>query len=139
MPERRRDANKELNPREQADLDVTIAFLKGLVRRDPHYVEALQLLGDDYTRRGRFQDGLAVDEQLVQLRPGDPLVQFNLACSYSLTSQFELAAAALDKALDLGYRDFTWLGRDPDLKALRSHPLYENIRSKVRKLKIKIS
>lgn len=137
MPERRPD-KKELSPQEQADLDVTIAFLKGLVRRDPQYVEALQLLGDDFTRRGRFQDGLDVDEQLVRLRPEDPLVQFNLACSYSLTNQFELAAAALDKALDLGYRDFNWLARDPDLKALRTHPLYKKIRDKIRQLKVVI-
>lgn len=137
MPVRRPD-KKELSPQEQADLDVTIAFLKGLVRRDPQYVEALQLLGDDFTRRGRFQDGLDVDEQLVRLRPDDPLVQFNLACSYSLTSQFEQAAAALDKALDLGYRDFNWLARDPDLKALRAHPLYKKVRDKLQRLKIQI-
>jgi Flp pilus assembly protein TadD len=137
MPERRSD-KKELSPQEQADLDVAIAFLKGLVRRAPDYVEALQLLGDDCTRRGQFQDGLDVDERLVQLRPDDPLVQFNLACSYSLTHQFELASVALGKALDLGYRDFNWLTRDPDLQALRAHPLYEKIRGKIRALKIEI-
>ena len=47
-------ANNKLSSREQRDLDIEIQFLEGVVRRDQRYVEALQLLGDDYTRRGRF-------------------------------------------------------------------------------------
>jgi tetratricopeptide (TPR) repeat protein len=132
----KKSAKKKMTEREQQDLDVSIGFLEGIVRRDPGYVEALQLLGDDYTRRGKFESGLEVDERLTQLRPGDPLVQYNLACSYSLTAQFEKAAAALDRALDLGYRDFKWLARDPDLKALRDHVLYQPLLARVEKLKI---
>jgi tetratricopeptide (TPR) repeat protein len=128
---------KKLTEQEQHELDVSIGFLEGIVKRDPAYVEALQLLGDDYTRRGKFQSGLEVDERLTELRPGDPLVQYNLACSYSLTAQFEKAATALDRAIDLGYRDFKWLSRDPDLKAFRAHALYKAIQARVRKLKSK--
>ena len=107
---------------QERNLDIEIGFLEGVVRRDPGYIDALQILGDNYTRRGRFEDGLKVDEQLVRLRPGDALVYYNLACSYSLTEQFESAAAALNRALDLGYRDFKWLSKDPDLAKLRKHP-----------------
>jgi tetratricopeptide (TPR) repeat protein len=126
---------KKLTRDEQRELDIKISFMEGVVKRDPGYVEALQVLGDDYTRRGRYVAGLKVDEQLSQLRPDDPLVQYNLACSYSLTGNFNQAVAALDKSLDLGYRDFKWLGQDPDLNDLRLHPLYKNIRAKLRKLR----
>src|SRR5258708_16931975 len=127
MPEKGREkkdakggnAVKQPWPRQQqGQLDTTISFLEGLIRRDPGYTEALQLLGDDYTRRGKFQDGLKVDERLAGLCPDDPLVYYNLACSYSLTNSFERAVAALDRAITLGYRDFNWLARDPDLQAL---------------------
>ena len=121
----------------QRDLDIEIGFMEGIVKRDPRYVEALQILGDDYTRRGKFVAGLKVDEQLAQLRPDDSLVHYNLACSYSLTGQFEQAAASLRKALNLGYRDFKWLAKDPDLDKLREHPLYERILAKVRSLQTK--
>lgn len=133
MPEKR-GAKKKLSRDEQRELDVRIGFIEGVVRRDPGFVEALQLLGDDYTRRGKFIAGLKIDEQLSQLRPADPQVQYNLACSYSLTGNFNQAAAALDKALNLGYRDFKWLAQDPDLNDLRLHPLFKNIRAKVRRL-----
>ena len=123
---------------QERNLDIEIGFLEGVVRRDPGYIDALQILGDNYTRRGRFEDGLKVDEQLVRLRPGDALVYYNLACSYSLTEQFESAAVALNRALDLGYRDFKWLSKDPDLAKLRKHPLYKKIRARIKAMEIKI-
>src|SRR5689334_13165676 len=122
----RRKSCKKLSVEEQRELDVKIGFMEGVVRRDPGFVEALQVLGDDYTRRGRFVAGLKVDEQLAQLRPDDALVQYNLACSCSLTGNFNRALTALEAAIDLGYRDFKWMAKDPDLEDLRHHPLYKN-------------
>ncbi|MDB6017247.1 MAG: Tetratricopeptide 2 repeat protein [Pedosphaera sp.] len=136
MPEKS-CTRKKLSREEQKELDIKIDFMEGVVRRDPSYVEALQILGDDYTRRGKFVAGLKVDEQLSQLRPEDALVQYNLACSYSLTGNFNQAIAALEKALNLGYLDFKWLAQDPDLSELRQHPLYKNIRAKIRRMKAK--
>lgn len=120
------------------ELDVKIGFMEGIVRRDPSYVDALQLLGDHYTQRGRFGDGLKVDERLARLEPKNPLVFYNLACSYSLTDQFERAALALEKALNLGYHDFEWLAKDPDLKKFRQQPEYRDIQKKIRGMKIKV-
>ena len=130
-------SKRRLSRREQKDLDVQIGFLEGVVSRDPSFVDALQILGDEYTSRGRFVAGLKIDERLAVLRPDEPIVHYNLACSYCLTGRLNRAVAALQKALALGYRDFAWLKRDPDLKRLRKHPLYETIQAQVRKLKIK--
>ena len=128
---------KKMKRSEQRDLDTRIDFMEGLIRRDPNYVEALQLLGDHYTQRGRLQEGLKVDERLARLQPEDPLVFYNLACSYSLTEQFDRATLALERALQLGYRDFTWLARDPDLKKLRQQPAFNEIKAKIRQMKTK--
>jgi tetratricopeptide (TPR) repeat protein len=109
--------------------------MEGLVRRDPDYVDALQLLGDHYTQRGRFTEGLHVDERLAALEPENPTVFYNLACSYSLTEEFDRAFAALDRALELGYRDFNWLAKDADLKKLRAQPAFAPIKEKIARLK----
>jgi len=130
---------KRLTRREVRDLDVKITFMEGIVRRDPRYVEALQILGDHYTQRGRYEYSLKVDQQLSHLEPRNPLVFYNLACSHSLNGEFDLAAAALEKALSLGYRDFKWLAKDPDLLRLRKHPLYRMIEAKIRKMKVKVA
>ena len=139
MPEKCSAKSKRLTRKETRELDVKISFLEGLVRRDPQYVEALQMLGDHYTQRGEFDDSLRVDQQLSRLQPRNPLVFYNLACSHSLNGELDQAASALEKALALGYRDFTWLARDPDLRQLRQHPLYRSIESKIRKMKVEIA
>jgi tetratricopeptide (TPR) repeat protein len=136
MPVKKSSNQKKRVNREQARvMDVQISFLEGVIRRDPKYVEALQLLGDQYTKRGRYVEGLKVDEQLTQLEPGNPLTFYNLACSYTLTEQFESAARSLIRALELGYRDFKWLARDPDLKQLRAQPVYEKVREIMARVK----
>lgn len=126
-----------MNRAEQRDLDTKIEFIEGLVRRDPNYVDALQILGDHYTQRGRITEGLKVDERLANLEPQNPLVFYNLACSYSLSGDFAQAAGALEKALLLGYRDFDWLAKDPDLKPLRANTAYDDLKMKIRQLKAK--
>jgi tetratricopeptide (TPR) repeat protein len=131
-------ARKRLSREEERILDLQIDFMEGIVRRDPGYVDALQILGDDYTRRGQFAAGLRVDEQLAQLRPENPIVHYNLACSYSLTGNFNQAAAALDRAIALGYRDFKWLNRDPDLAEFRGHPLFKQLRAKIRRVQSRV-
>jgi tetratricopeptide (TPR) repeat protein len=138
MPQKSSDRTKKLSRKEVRDLDVKICFLEGVVRRDPDFVEALQILGDHYTQRGQYDDSLKVDKQLSRLEPHNPLVFYNLACSYSLTSDFERAATALEQALQLGYRDFKWLAKDPDLRSLRKHPAFRSIEDKLRKMKVNI-
>ena len=142
MPEKRSEKRnaraRMLTRKETRELDIKISFLEGLVARDPAYIDALQLLGDHYTERGALGNSLKVDQQLSALLPRNPLVFYNLACSYSLNGDYDLAAASLESALTLGFRDFKWLARDPDLRSLRKHPLFRPIRDKIRKMKIKV-
>ncbi len=130
-------SRKHLTRQERRDLDIEIGFLEGIVQRDPAYVDALQLLGDDYTKRGKFLSGLEIDQKLSGLRPQDPLVFYNLACSLCLTQNFKESAEALEQALDLGYRDFKWLAEDPDLEDLRKQAVYRRIRAKLRQMKVR--
>lgn len=131
-------SRKRLSRQEKRDLDIEIGFLEGVVRRDPAYVDALQLLGDGYTKRGKYLAGLRVDQRLADLRPADPLVFYNLACSLCLTKQYGEAAEALEEAINLGYRDFKWLAEDPDLHDLRKQPIYRRIRAKLRQMKVRV-
>jgi len=126
---------KTMTRDEKRNLDVEISFMEGVIGKDPAYVEALQILGDDYTKRGRFEDGLKIDEQLATLRPQDPTVLYNLACSYSLTGRAEDAFVVLERALAAGYSDFKWMAQDPDLEPLRKHPHYERVRAKIKTAK----
>lgn len=110
------------------DLEFEIRFFEGISHRDPDFIEALQILGDAYTKTGQWDKGLQVDERLARLCPDNALVFYNLACSYSLLKQLDAAFAALDRAIKLGYDDTRWLVKDPDLENLRRDNRFEKIR-----------
>lgn len=122
-------ANKN-RAQQERDLDVEISFLEGIARRDAQWSDALKLLGDDYTRRGRIAEGLGVDEQLARLCPEDASVFYNLACSLALSERFDEAFTALDRAVALGYDDFKWLAKDPDMAKLRRDSRYKKFLAK---------
>lgn len=99
-------------------------FLEGVRSRCPDNIRVLEALGDLYTKIGKYGEGLDVDLQVIKLRPYDETAWYNLACSYALTGRRDEAIAALRKAVKLGYRDFQWMKKDPDLKSLRSDPRF---------------
>ena len=121
-PTRSKSASKE-------DLHFEIAFFEGITVRDPDFIEALQILGDAYTKTGQWEKGLQIDQRLAKLCADNPLVFYNLACSYSLLNRVDEAFAALDQAIQLGYNDARWLTRDPDLNNLRRDNRFEKIRA----------
>ncbi len=112
------------------DLDFEISFYENLLKDNPDYIEALVALGDAYTRRERYEDGLKIDQRLARLRPDDPLIHYNLACSYSLLKMSYLCLQALEKALCLGYRDFDFMENDADLEFIRRNPRYRELLSR---------
>ena len=118
---------RKLTRRQQRDLDIEIGFMEGVVHRDPHFLEALQILGDDYTRRGKFHEGLKIDEQLAELRPDDPTMLYNLACSYALLKRPDQALRTLRRAVELGYRDFRYMREDRDLDSIRHDPRFRQL------------
>lgn len=119
------------------DLDFEIKFIESVVERRPQFVEALVALGDLYTKRGFYEKGLVIDEKLSNLRPQDPLVFYNLACSYSLLRNIDGALEAVKKAVDLGYRDFDYMQYDNDLDNLRQDGRFREFLSAIKKSGIK--
>ncbi len=109
------------------DTRFEIDFFEELVSQDPCNEEALMILGNTYTRRGDYEKGLNVDRRLVRLRPADPIVYYNLACSYCLLRHIDESLAALERAVSLGYQDVPHLTKDPDLANLRSDPRYRKL------------
>lgn len=106
------------------NLDFEILFFEKLVEDNPNYVDALIPLGDAYTKRGHYEKGLGIDLRLSDLRPLDPVVHYNVACSYSLLGKVDFAIKALDKSLRLGYSDFKFIEKDPDLENIRKDDRY---------------
>lgn len=106
------------------DPDWEIGFFEGIVQNSPNHVDALVNLGNLYTKRGEFVKGLEVDKRLVRLRPEDPIIHYNLACSLSLVGHLEAALDELKKTVELGYSDYDYMLTDEDLGNIRKDPRF---------------
>ena len=115
------------------NLDFEISFYENLLKKKPDFVSALVALGDAYTRSGRYREGLKIDQRLVKLKPTDPIVYYNLACSYSLLRMADSSLESLKKAIRLDYSDLAFMDKDPDLEFVRQDPRYKKIISSPKK------
>lgn len=100
------------------DIDFEIRFYESILKESPDFIETIMALADLYTKKGLYREGLLLDEKLARMRPDDPVIFYNLACSYSLLNEHSLALSAIKRAIDLGYDDFEHLHADPDLANL---------------------
>ena len=131
MLNKNNSTRRKLTRKEQRDLDLEISFMEGVVGRDPKFSEAWRVLSDDYSRRGRMDEGLKADEHLARIQPEDPSVLYNLACSYALAKKIEDAIEYLSQAVAKGFCDFKWLLKDPDLASLRKDPVFKKVWVKI--------
>ena len=106
------------------DLDFQIRFYEQILQKHPDFVDVLIALGDAYTKRGLYRKGLEIDKKLVRLKRRDPILYYNLACSHSLLGNIKNALKSLEKAIHLGYKDFGYINKDPDLENLRKDERY---------------
>jgi tetratricopeptide (TPR) repeat protein len=119
----------------QEDVNFEITFFNGLIEKNPNFVSALVALGDLYTKAGLYKEGLSVDEKLVQLKPEDPVILYNLSCSYSLLGDIDKAFRAFKKAINCGYYDFEHLEQDNDLSNLRKDQRFQRYLARVKNKK----
>ena len=112
---------------DRSQLDFEIEFFSKVLAAAPGFAEVLLVQAGNLTTKGRLQDGLAVDKQLVAVRPSDPTAHYNLACRYALLQQPELALVSLRKAIELGYRDFRFMEQDHDLDSIRKDPRFRQL------------
>ena len=109
---------------EREGLDFLVNILSREVARRPTNAPALSELAHLYTRLGRLEEGLRVDQALVRLVPDDPTVHYNLACSHALMGQLDPALDALEAAIQRGYDDADHMAADEDLSALHADPRF---------------
>ena len=112
---------------ERSQLDFELDFFAGILQEVPDFVDALRAHAGNLTLKGRYEDGMAVDQKLIQLRPSDFMAFYNLACSYALLKQPDLAIKTLRRAVELGYRDFRYMREDRDLESIRHDPRFRQL------------
>lgn len=112
---------------EKSQLDFELEFFGGILELVPDYVDVLRVHASNLTLKGRYEEGMAADQRLIQLRPKDYVAHYNLACSYALMNQPDEAIKTLRRAVELGYRDFRYMKQDRDLESIRRDPRFKQL------------
>lgn len=123
---------RKLHRKEREYIRFSLEFYSLILDSRPEQTEALELAANHFTAMGFYTDGLLLDQRLAQIRPEDPNVQYNLACSFALIGHYDDALYALQKAVKYGYRDYAHMMADEDLAALKHNPLFEELLLSVR-------
>lgn len=109
-----------------------VGFLNSELDRHPNNHAALAELATLFTKAGRFQEGLEADRRLAALCPGNPVIRYNLACSYALVEKTHEALAELEKAIELGYNNKEAMLKDKDLLGLHKNPNFQKLLNQLR-------
>ena len=109
-----------------------ITFYESVLRRDPRYADVIEILGGLYTKTGRIADGLKMDRKLVKLEPSNATAHYNLACSLALLKRKADALRILERAITLGYTDYEWMAKDPDLETLKKSAEFRALIAKLK-------
>lgn len=107
-----------------SQVDFEIAFYRGILDRDPNYLDVLRILGNNLSAKGLHAESLDIDQRIVRIRPRDEVALYNLACSYSMVGMVDSSLDSLRRAIESGYNEFDYMRCDSDLEATRRDPRF---------------
>ncbi len=61
------------------------------------------------------------------MRPNDPNVLYNAACTYGVLEMKAESLAMLKRSVEAGFTDIEWISRDTDLACLRDEPEFKRL------------
>ncbi len=100
----------------------------------PKHLQLQQRLAQS-VRAGKIDEMEEVCRAGIALMPQDPTWQYNLACALAYRADKSGALTALDRAIELGFRDDAAIAADSDLQQLKSQPRFAELVAKAKALK----
>lgn len=101
--------------------------LEAHLREVPDDARARMQLAITFASLDRADDASREASFAMMLRPNEPTVLYNAACTFCMLDKKAEAMDALTKAYKAGFTDAVWARRDPDLAILHAEPEFEKL------------
>jgi non-specific serine/threonine protein kinase len=114
------EAERHMNVRRAEALETHL-------REVPDDARARMQLAITFASLDRADEAMREANLAMVLRPNEPTVLYNAACTFCMLTRKAEALQALKKAWDAGFKDAVWARRDPDLAILHDEPEFERL------------
>lgn len=104
-----------------------LSTIKRRLELYPHDGRALYMGAIIHAHSGNHRLGREWAERAAAADPEEPLVLYNVACTYAVLGEADHAIECLKRAVELGGTWRDWIENDPDLNSLRGHPRFEAV------------
>ena len=92
---------------------------------NPEDTRALILGATVNANLGRKERAVEFAERAIAVDRDDPMLLYNIACTYSQLGMLEEALDSLEHAVEKGWGDRAWIEHDSDLDLIRESPRYK--------------
>jgi serine/threonine protein kinase/Flp pilus assembly protein TadD len=94
---------------------------------NPDDARACNLGAGLHARLGETDRAIEYAERSLAIDPDDPMLLYNVACTYSLLGKTEDGLSSLERAVDKGFGHKEWIEHDSDLDPLRETARFKAI------------
>ena len=100
-----------------------LKLMESRLELNPDDARAANLAAVFFARLGNLAKSLEYADRSLAIDPEDPMLLYNVSCTYAALGKTEEAMNCLERAVDNGFGHKEWIDHDPDL-----NPLRENLR-----------
>ena len=104
-----------------------VQALEAHINEVPDDARARMQLAITFASLEREDDAMREARLAMLLRPNEPTVLYNAACTFCMLQRKPEALDAIRKAWDAGFKDAVWARRDPDLAILHDDPEFQRL------------
>ncbi len=108
-----------------------VPLLVDAVDLAPSNIHAWMALGWCYKRTGRLDEAIESLQRAREVEPTEPLIEYNLACYYSLKGAKQQALEYLSSAINSNPALREMVGRETDFDPIRTDPRFQALVSVV--------
>ncbi len=112
------------NDESDAALRKTIKLIELHLELNPDDSRALIIGAAANASVGDTERAAQYAARAIAVDPDDPMLLYNIACTYGILGKTDDCLNALEKAVSNGWGDKSWLEHDSDLDSIRSEPRY---------------
>ena len=104
-----------------------VKLIEERLELNPDDARAWNLGAGTLATQGETERALEFARKSVAIDPDDPMLLYNIACTYARLGRTDDSLTTLEHAVDKGYGHKDWVEHDPDFDSIRDTPRFQAI------------